>query len=707
MAEASKPDGASKGAANSILKAFNNFRSLVNSQAESVRSFDAKTAYATGPSEEVYSDAVIEFYNRACEDMKIGADVEEGWTLNLRYMSKGIVDGTTLYGNLRLLPDHDVRKIRFFNRFVGQEFFQLSIDDIFFNQQAEGRSLKNPFFDKLQENVRQFAELLGMDVGKVIAWPALVPERADRDILMRAVGAWRDRFLALPGVRLASGFFSPQSGLAEPKAAFHEFFHTQRQFDSENWKDFDEQNRPHPQPLPRITSYRKAILDLNTEFLESEGNISMCYDYCRMKKDVIINYVRSAEDSFIRIVNRLDDDYPVSVDYGHRRLHDRSKALKHMLFPLRCLFYEELDEQRGVKESNDNTLDSYFEMSLGNTFVSIPPHYYHSFNLEDLEPELREALSAMLSKADPTLAAFRDDKGLLCARAIMDAIQHDALDRNLRHSTIFEKISENYEQKFKRDENNISRRMARLCWLFTSAMAKQKVLHDACKTRLDSVQALSTVYFNRATQLSKVNLEDEHAYMKLTDDQLPLIAPPEQMEDFYHTRQIVGRLAVENAEFEDQARQIALGLSSSLDMLKKSELFLENLVTRIFPNEADRKDLVEAIKRLISLSYQTQQALADVAKREGAARKKKNNAADAKSSEDTERVRALKAEVQQTQEKLKVILGEKNTLVQKMRITDAEKQNYQRKLRMVAVMTVTSVQAQNKIQEGGKNLAAG
>lgn len=688
----------------SLLSAFNKLGGLVLSQKESVSHFDPNKEYGASVKSDDHSQTILKFLCDALQSMQVGVDEHlKNWSLSAHFLGKGVLDSESTYTNLRLLPENDVLKIRLFNRFIGQEFFRITSHDIIDHELSRFQKFTNPFFDKLQVAVAQLARICGhQDTPDPILWPTHGARGEERELLLRRIERWREYFLSLPPLKKAQQFFSAET-FKGYNGVFSEYFHIQRQFDSDNWQDFDENNKPYSQPIPRIIAYRKVILELNGEFRESEANISMCYDYCRLKLSSIIAYLRSAEDAFLKIVNRLDDDYPVEVDYGHRVLHGRAKELKHMLFPMRCLFFEELDELRGVKESNDNTLDSYFEMSLGHQAVSIPPHYRHPFEPDQLEPDLQKAILDMTSPIPGGLDHFRDPKdNMLSTLSLIEAVQSLPLEKNVQISPVFDKISAAYEQQFKSDENNLSRRLARLLWLFTSALAKQTTLKAACQKRLDSVNTTSKVYAERAAVLKGVDLADEAVYMKLEDNKLPMLSTPEQMEDLYHTRRTVARLAVENSDFEQQALQIEKGLAAALDMLKKSEQFLTHLVQRIFPDEKDRRDLTEVVLKLIGLSYKTQQALADATKRAMLSRKKKDSNLEKKLAQEAQEIRRLKAEVQQTQASLKQILEEKQKLVQRMRITETEKKGYLKRLRMITVMTINSMSAQEQAQTGAQ-----
>ncbi len=684
-----------KASALSLLSAFNEIGKLVKSQRSSVEKFDASSSYATDK-EEAFTEEIIEFYRSSLRAMGVAErDELAAWQFSIRFASKNIVDPLAAYANLRLLPDEDVRKFRLFNRFAGQEVFRISVSDIIYHQIKSYRGNSNPFFEALQRRVNELAQLCGKPpYHDKMDWPERTLEGSDRENFLARMRVWRDFFINLPGIKDAAGFFANEDG---PRAEiFSHFFHIQRQFDSSDWQDYEPGGEPYPQPIPRIASYRKAIYELNNEFVDSESTISMCYDYCRMKSSAIIPYIREAEDSFLKIVNRLDEDYPKEVDWGHFMLHERALSLKHMLFPMRCLFFEELDDRRGVQESNDNTLDSYFEMSLGSIIVSIPEHYCHTFKIAELEIEIRPVIEEIENQSVGMGVEVRNAEGIYSADRLVGVIQRAEQTFNQQLAEKLSPISLEYETRFKNDENNLSRRIGRLLWLFSSALAKKSDMASACKSRLDSVHALSMQYSERASRLAEVDLTEDAQYMALKDDELPLLASPEQMENLYNTRKVVSRLAEGASEFQSEAQNIDAGLEAALKMLKQAEAFLEHLVKRIFPNEIDRIDLMQAIKKLISLSYNTQQALANAAKKALVVQKKRDASGDLKSelNEDSKIIRGLKQEVDSTRSKLEEILAEKRGLIEIMRITKDEKANYKKQLRMITVMTINSMKAQ-------------
>ncbi|MBF0245185.1 MAG: hypothetical protein HQL31_07910 [Planctomycetes bacterium] len=678
-----------------ILQVFDQLRDLVSRQQKSISSFDAADAYSSDGAEG-HCTELLQFYENAFADMGIGLHEEIiDWKFEMRFKGKGVIDSEALFALLRLLPDIDIKRIRLFNRFVSQETFRIQPEEIINSQQSNFRGYSNPFFDKLQQRVREFSELCGVDLGSEhLIWPPRALNGAERQDFIKRISAWRDSFVQLPGIRIAMDFFM-SGALSEDKTVFSDFFHVQRQFDSDNWQDEDEERKPYPQPLPRITGYRKMILELNKEFTDAEVSISMCYDYCRLRPDATLSYIRSAEDAFVKIVYRLDDDYPLDVDFGHRELHARAMELKHMIFPLRCMFFEELDAGRGARESNDNTLDSYMDMTLVKTAVSVPPHYRHDFTMEDLEPELQECLNKMAVAMKGDLSMFKDEgKACYSSCMVISAIQIAGMEVNQSMHELLAAISLGYENKFKSDENNISRRMARLFYLFTGAMAKLEVMRSASQGRLDSIQKMSNQFAGRAFSFKSVDFENEGSYLNLKDDQLPLLASPDQMEDIFHTQKVVARMAEGNEEFEDVAKKIQQGLDAALEMLRRSEQFLEHLVKRMFPNEVDRIDLVKVIQKLIKLSYQAHQTLADAARKEALSKKKKKEKdGKATSAEDKEKEKLdkLKEELNEIRLHLQTVLGEKRKLVDRMRITDKERDSYRKQMRMIAMMTINSI----------------
>lgn len=663
-----------------LLDTFNQIGSLLQRQIKSNEKFDSKSEYGENK-DNGNNDEIVQFYRDNFSNMKIGEDEDvQNWDFNIRFKNKNLIDIESLYANLRLLPDSDIRKIRIFNRFIGQQYFNITVKEIFDYEERRDNTLKNPFFKSFFRQAKEFATLNSCDFVDV-EWPEKVQSKEERDQLKDKLNILRQQFVELPGIQQGIEFFDRRD-----TSVFNAFFHVQRQFDSENWKDFDEEDQPYPQPLPRIAGYRKAIADVTSEFEEAEGSISMCFDYCRLDKNKVVSFIRGAEDTFLRIVNRLDDEYPLELDYAHTLLHNRAKEIKHMMFPLRCLFFQELEDARKVKDSVDNTLDSYLDMTLGKADIKIPPQYEHEFKIEEMDNELSEVIVCIV-KSEPNKGEYHTIDLIKCIQKLEES-------ENQAFGETLDKLSDQYEKQYKSDENNITRRLARLCFLYTKAFAQKSVMSQASQSRLDSIEDLANVYADRAEKFADVNIEDDKKIRTLTDDQLPMMASPEQMEDLYHTQKVVGRLAESESEFQDTAGNIEKGLKAAMDMMKKAEEFMQRMIEKMFPQKEDSRDLLDAIHKMIQLSYKTQQALVDSAKKEGLVKRNKNKKDEKELEKLNQEIEEYKQETKELQGHLQVVLKDKHDLVTKMRITQTEKDHYKNQLRMITVMTINSMQAQ-------------
>lgn len=691
--------------ASSLWKSFQDLGSLADKQNQSAEKYSSDDAFRFERAE-THGDDMALFYRAAFSDMGIGVRSEgDEWELELHFQGKGIVDCQRLFANLRMLSDDDIRKIRIFNRFVGQELFKISVEDILLNQVAEGGRLKNSFFDRFQASVREFAGLCGCPVPCApITWPAVTMREGERRELLDNLRGWIVWYQKLPGIRCALEFFRHSGADERTRSLFNDFFHVQRQFDSDNWKDFDPAGNPYPQPLPRIAGYRKAVMDMNKAFSESEASITTCYDCCRLEPEKIINYIRASEKILMMMVNHLEEEYPPAADQSHGLMHDRARKIKHMLFPLRIVFHEQLEEQRGALESSESTMDSYFEMSLGGELVSIPQSYHHIFRMEELDEDLREALRGMLLAADKSLAMFKADGGDgISADKVVAHIQRAEASVNMRFSESFSMINNDCEDRFRNDESNLSRRLSRLLWLFTAAMSKKETMRGECRKKIENVGKLSTEYLARAEVLKNVDLEDEKAFAQISEDQLPLMASPDQMEDLFNTKAVVARLAVENSEFEKEAKKIEEGLDASLEMLRKSEDFLERLVRKILPTESDRKDLLEALHKLVNLSYKLHRSLMNSNRKAEMQRKRKKEgkAVPKESEKESAEIQQVKTELRDIEAKLQPLLSEKRRIIKKMLITNEEKELSLKQMRMIALMTINSMQAPGGVSAEG------
>lgn len=667
------------------MAAFSRLGELVHQQKQAHESYDPKKTYGSSESGGDLQDDCLMLFINAYRDMKAGATTEElekdediAWTLPLKFKDKSTLDTEVLYTALRKLSDRDLIKIRSFNRFVGQQLYSTTYEEFFELQESKVGVFVNPFYEKFTQQSATFAKQFQQNL-QAPPWPKEILKGPDRDEFVKKVNDWRVGFRELPGIRIANSFFTEH-----PKDTFNTFFHLQRQFDSPNYKDLDEEKKPYPQPLPRIAAYRAAIEELQSEFTDLEGSVGMCFDYCKMSVEKVVGFVLSAEDTFLNITSRLDRDYPIEVDHVHQELHERAHDVKMMMFPLRCLFFDELEARRKTVDSNDNTLDSYMDMTLGKTEVHIPPAYEHQIQLEQLLPELQKQLTAMSSGKCP--AQFETPQLI----SLIQELEHEALEQ---YAEIFSSLSDEYESTYKSDENNLNRRLARLAWLYLKAMSKKDIMADASRDRLNKIDEMASKYARHAERFAEVEIGPDTDLRSLSDDQLPLMASPQQMEDLFRTSHVVGKLSSSGGEFEDTAARITAGLQAALDMMQKAGELMEKMVNKMFPKKEDSKDLLDAIHHLIELGYRTQQALADLAKKEAISSRDKKAAEEAKALK--QEVENCKLETTELQGHLRDVLTTKRELVEKMRITKGEKDHYHGQLRKITMMTINSIQAQN------------
>ena len=662
-----------------LLDSFNKIGALLVNQKESVNAFDSANAYGSKP-ESNFDGKIVTLYESVFEMLNIANEEGlEDWKFQIGFKNDGIVDSGKLYGSLRLLPDGDIRKLRLFNRFVGQQMFDISVGELFEYQKRYLDKVSNPFWKTFCSQAIEFAALNEVKF-ELIEWPIHPLSQDERKVLSDQLQSWREKFVSLPAIALAIDFFKTHE-----QQAFNSFFHIQRQFDSESWKDFNKDGEPFPQPLPRIAGYRKAITDVHSEFDEAEGSISMCFDYCKLSPAKVVLYIRTAEDAFLKIVNRLDDEYPIAMDYSHTQLHDHAKEIKHMMFPLRCVFFEELEAERSSKDATDNTLDSYMDMTLGKTNVSLPPAYIHDFKITGLEIELQEPILKVLG------GMSKDTE--ISTNLLLEKIQSYSPEQNEAFSEVFSGLSDKYEVQFKSDENNLSRRIARLSFLFSSAVAKKDIIGKASQERLDTINELANEYASKAEKFSGVDVDDDNAVKNLTEDQLPIMASPQQLEDLYHTQKVVGRLADSDGEFKETANQIEEGLLAAMDMMKKAERLMVKMVNRIFPLKDDSKDLLDGIHGLIDLGYKTQQLLADIDKKESQTKKKETKKAQNDLLKLKQELEDNKKGTAKLQMNLLEVLKSKNDLIAIMRVTQSEKDLNKNQLRMITKMTINSMQS--------------
>jgi hypothetical protein len=87
------------------------------------------------------------------------SDELKQWKLNLKMRSKDLIDSESLYQNLRKLPSQDVKKIRIFNRIVGQQLLTTTIADLFELQERKMGEYINPFYNTFCHQIQSFASL--------------------------------------------------------------------------------------------------------------------------------------------------------------------------------------------------------------------------------------------------------------------------------------------------------------------------------------------------------------------------------------------------------------------------------------------------------------------------------------------------------------------------------------------------------------------
>lgn len=354
------------------------------------------------------------------------------------------------------------------------------------------------------------------------------------------------------------------------------------------------------------------------------------------------------------------------------------------MFPLRCLFFDELELYRSKQGSSDNTLDSYMDMTLGASEVHLPPSYVQVFKTNELDPQLQDALTQLKGSPLPESWNTKD---------IVKIFQDWDVPKLESSSETFDALCTAYDKTFENDDSNLNRRISRMTWLYLKAMAKKEDMAKASQDRLDHIQAMSSQYAERASKFASVDLGPDADLRNLSDDQLPLMASPEQLEDLYRTSHVVGRLAKGGGDFEEKANKIQAGLKAAMDMMKKAGELMEKMVTKMFPNPSDSKDLLASIRSLIELGYKTQTTLANIAKKEvGAA---KSDRLKQEVEELKQELEACKTETADLQTQLRTILVAKNQMVDKMRITQGEKDFNKNQLRMITVMTISSIQSQN------------
>ena len=665
--------------ASPLLSAFSKLGNLIHQQKAAHAKYNVQEVY--GQVDQLHlEEGCVKLFIDAYKDMGVGEDEDSSniWQLPMVIKQKGTLDSELLYQSLRKLSDEDIKKIRYFNRFVGQQLYGTTYEDFYELQESRVGVFVNPFFTRFIQQSNDFANFFGKTL-PTAEWPKVILRGKERDDFAKIVNQWQIEFRTLPGIDRANLFFSEQ-----PKDIFNTFFHLQRQFDSPSYRDIAEDGTPYPQPLPRIAAYRDAISELQNEFTELEGSVSMCFDYCRMSVDKVVGFVLSAEDAFLRITSRLDHDYPIDIDHCHKMLHDRAHDVKMMMFPLRCLFFDELDARRKTTDPVDNTLDSYVDMTLGETEVHVPPSYEHSFSTEKLLPELQQKLDDLNPTPIPPHWSTVDIIKLI------QQIPHGDLNT---YAEGFDQLSNTYEQQFKSDENDLNRRIARVTWLYLKAMSKKDLMAKASQERLDQIENMASKYANHAARFAEADVGPETDLRSLKDEQLPLMASPQQMEDLFRTAHVVKKLSENCSDFEDKAKLIAAGLQAAMDMMQKAGELMERMVKKMFPKNEDSADLLAAIRHLIELGYETQQALADLAKQEAIASRDKK--AEAKCHELKQEVEHCKSKTLKIQGHLRDVLASKREIVEKMRITKGEKDYYHGQLRMITVMTIQSIQSQS------------
>ena len=282
--------------------------------------------------------------------------------------------------------------------------------------------------------------------------------------------------------------------------------------------------------------------------------------------------------------------------------------------------------------------------------------------------------------------------------ATMDMVAHIqnlGQEQLEKHYPTFDKLSDEFEETYKTDEENLSRRISRLAYLYLKAMERKSDMQKASQERLDNIQAMADKYAEQAERFSEVEInEDTTDLSGLKDDQLPLMASPQQMEDLYRTQKVVQRLAGSDEQFDETAKQIQEGLEAALKMMKESGELMERMVTKIFPQKNDQEDLLKSIREMIKVGYDTQQALADLARKEAMSKAAKSKKVEQEIEKLKKIIDESKERTQELQLKLRDILTEKRELVKGMRITQAEKDNNLNQLRMITVMTINSLKDQ-------------
>ena len=324
-----------------LADTFKALGSLVSSQSQSSANFNADSAYGESQNSDL-NEKAIGLLNLAYKDMALAKEESlKDWKFQLKMKTKSLIEPESLFALLRKLPSEDVEKIRIFNRMVGQQQLSLTISDLFeLQEQSLGKTI-NPTYEKFSNLIQSYSKLFG-ETFEGPKWPEEKPKGEEREQLMHDFKEWREKWLDLPGFNVAKTYLEEND-----KEVYNAFFHIQRQFDSDNWKNFDKEKKPYPQPLPKIFAYREAIASMSEEFSNAEMSINMCFDYCKMSSNRVISFVLEAENAFLNIVSRLDDQYPVEVDHSHVELHEQSHTVKLMMFPLRCLFFDELENSRG------------------------------------------------------------------------------------------------------------------------------------------------------------------------------------------------------------------------------------------------------------------------------------------------------------------------------------------------------------------------
>jgi hypothetical protein len=302
-----------------LISAFRQLGQLVNSQAKSASEFNSAKTY--GDME--LDSSCLNLLSKGYEDMQVGQAHEhlKAWNVDLHFKGKGIIDEERLYTSLRKLDSKDLLKIRCFNRFVGQQLYNVTFEEFFEHQESKAGKISNAFYTRFMKQSAEFAQLFEQTISSE-PWPAERISGDERGEFVRSVDNWRKSLKQLPGLRTAHDFFTNDKGAHA--GAFNSFFHLQRQFDAPNYKDTDAEGNPNPQPLARIAAYRDAMSALSDEFTQIEKDVTDCFDQCRLDPDDVVIFVLNAEDAFLNITCRLDDEYPREVDFVHHHLHERS-----------------------------------------------------------------------------------------------------------------------------------------------------------------------------------------------------------------------------------------------------------------------------------------------------------------------------------------------------------------------------------------------